>query len=305
MTGIKLENKKQGTSKKLLVLALVSGLAAVGVFFLPLEKWKYWTFDYILFISVILIVPPILILEQRRYLRGLVLLFSLAYFGFLQASCPRLPGALELVLLHLTDKNPIAMHVVKVSVVLGTALLFGRYYCGWICPKGTIQDYLYRPELKIKVPERLDRILKNGKYLMLILLVSAPLLYNYQLFRKIGPFKVIFNLDGETVLIVFLAVVLVSSIFIERPYCRYFCPEGGLLALVSLLAPHKIRVNINRCTACNVCSKVCPTDAITARKKEIPKIAASECIFCMKCVDACKFSGMIYDSKSVLKGGGG
>ena len=119
------------------------------------------------FALFIIVVPT-----DTRKLRGPLILFALAYFGALQAACPRLPGAIELTLLHLTDDNPIIMQVIKIAVILGLALLFGRYYCGYVCPKGVIQEYLYRPRIGITPSPRVDRVLKKGKYLTLALLVG-------------------------------------------------------------------------------------------------------------------------------------
>ncbi len=239
----------------------------------------------------------ILIFARRaRLIRGLLLLYALAYFGFLQGACPRVPGALELILLHITDDDhQIVMHVIKVGAVIGFGILFGRYYCGWICPKGIIQEYIFRPQLKVKVPPRVDRILKYGKYLMLALLIFFPLFMEAQLFRHIGPFRVIFNLDGAVYAVAFLGVVLGTSVFIERAYCRYFCPEGGLLALAQILSPHRVRLDTDACSSCGRCLKVCPVDAIPSVNKCTPKqISRTECITCLECRAVCRDDAIYY-----------
>ncbi len=248
--------------------------------------------------GALLILLVFLTLSASRWSRGVrvaVILFSLAYFGFLQAACPRLPGAIELTLLHLSEPAQAGMHILKVGVVLVMGLVFGRYYCGWICPKGVIQELIYRPRFKVKVPEKVDRVLKLGKYLTLILLILFPLLLEIRLFRHIGPFRVIFNLMGPAYLIIFLLVVLATSVFIERAYCRYFCPEGGLLALAQLLSPYRMRFHRESCNCCGRCIKACPVDAFVTEGKGPLRISRTECIVCKECERVCRQGSIHYD----------
>ena len=236
------------------------------------------------------------VFAATRWSRGIrvaVILFALAYFGFLQAACPRLPGAIELTLLHLSEPERVGMHVIKIVLMLVMGLIFGRYYCGWICPKGIIQELIYRPKLQVKVPEKVDRVLKWGKYLMLALLLLFPLIWEARLFRHIGPFRVIFNLSGPAFALILLLVVLTTSVFINRAYCRYFCPEGGLLALAQLVSPYRVRLSLDSCTSCGRCYKTCPVDAFVVEEKKPVAISRTECIVCKECEHACR-EGVIY-----------
>jgi polyferredoxin len=267
-------------------------IAAVGLFVLPFPRPGFFTFGYMLFLAAMLVVPSLLAFRQGRFVRSVFILFALGYFGFLQTACPRPIGAIELIAIHLFDENPVLMHVVKVSVLMTLALLFARYYCGWICPNGVIMEYVYQPRLGVRVPPRLDRVLKLGKYITLALLVVLALVWHYRFFRAVGPFKVIFNLEGPTPLIVFLGVTLVSGVFIERSFCRYLCPLGGLLGLASLLSPLKMRVRDADCSSCGLCEKACPVDAITVEKDTGCKISHTECILCTECRETCNRGGI-------------
>ncbi|MBW2699660.1 MAG: 4Fe-4S binding protein [Deltaproteobacteria bacterium] len=271
-----------------IILAVCFGLAGLVLFFLPIGGVKFWTLDYLFFLASLTMIPAFLFVKKGRYLRGLFLLASLAYFGFLQTACPRPTGAIELMALHLFDDASITMHLIKVAVLILGGVLFSRYFCGWICPKGIIQEYVYMPALGFRVPPKLDRILKFGKYLSLVALVAAPMIWHFRFFREWGgPFKVIFNLDGSVFLISYLAVVLVASVFIGRAFCRYLCPIGGLLALLALISP--VRMRVDGCRGCGLCEKVCSVDAITTRKGEGISIDRSECIMCRECESACKW----------------
>ena len=277
------------------VLAFVFGACGLALFFLPVKGVRFWTFDYLLFLATMALVPSVIFAKRGRIIRAVLLVASLAYFGFLQAACPRPAGALELAALHLFDDTPIIMHLLKLGVLVFGGIMFGRYFCGWICPKGIIQEYVYRPSLGVKVPEKLDRVLKFGKYLSLLALVAAPLIWHFRLFREwAGPFKVIFNLDGSTFLIAYLAVVLVASVFIGRAFCRYLCPIGGLLGLLALLSPVRMRINPSACHACGKCEAVCQVDAISFHKGQPSSIDKAECILCRECETACKWDCLTY-----------
>ena len=98
-------------------------------------------------------------------------------------------------------------------------------------------------------------------------------------------------------MVIFLAVVLVTSLFIERAYCRYFCPEGGLLALVQLISPYKMRFDRSSCTRCGRCVKVCPVDAFEVEGKCPTSISHTECIACLECQAACRDGSLVYAVK--------
>lgn len=276
------------------VLAVLAFVLSKYVLYPPEESYSPGVLDVIfLALGTFIAVFP----YNIRRVRSLLILFALAYFGFLQASCPRIPGALELILLHMFDDNPILMHIIKVGTAVGMGIVFGRYYCGWICPKGIIQEYIYRPTVKLTVPPRLDRALKYGKYVMLGALILFPLVFETQLFRYIGPFRVIFNLDGEYYAVAFLVVVLLTSVFIERAYCRYFCPEGGLLALAQLVSPYRMRLDRTKCTSCRRCYRICPVDAFVVEGKTPVRISRTECIACKECEAVCRDGSLTFGFK--------
>ena len=168
-----------------------------------------------------------------------------------------------------------------VTFTVGTTLLWGRVFCGFLCPFGALQDFIERI-----VPRRFRRGLPRTihhhalyvKYAVL-LLVLAPALLGLQLslFGYFEPFGTVFFLSRSVLLWAIAVGILAACIVVPRFYCRYVCPLGAALALGSLLAPFRIR-RVEACTVCKVCEVRCPTGAIRG-----PEIDFKECVRCNIC----------------------
>lgn len=195
------------------------------------------------------------------------------------------------------------------------AILAGRLYCGYICPFGFFQDLLYKlPTYKIKVPGKLNSVLKYLKYAVLaaavfILPFLTPLLfgdkYNVPYFCKyicpsgtlLGSFPhLLYEFFAKpkenrwmTAALGFLFVnkltvfllITALSVFIYRIFCRYICPLGAFLGLFNPVSLYKMKIN-GKCINCKRCQRVC--------KMNIPVYKTPnsfECIRCDECVKAC------------------
>lgn len=194
--------------------------------------------------------------------------------------------------------------------VLGTLMLFGtvlgRVLCGFLCPFGLIQDLLHRiPTPKLRVPRRLDRILRYLKYAVLLVLVllgpvlsagplgggdpwfckyicpagtlegGIPLLLKNETLRQAAGFLFSWKFG------VMLAILL-GTVFISRCFCRYLCPLGAVYALFNRFALYQMQVDHARCIGCGKCDPVCPM-ALDVRKE----ITGGECIRCGRCKAVC------------------
>ncbi|HPZ10570.1 MAG TPA: 4Fe-4S binding protein [Candidatus Eremiobacteraeota bacterium] len=274
--------------KKLLwILAYISTGVALILPFISITSWEFWTIDFKLFLSVNLFIPPLLLYKKTRYIRPVIMLMCLTLFGFLQMACPRLPGAIELFVLNLTSGKAFLQFGIKIAIIVIMTLLFSRYYCGWICPKGTVQEMVYQSRFNTTMPLWIDRKLKYLKYIMLGLLILCPLIFQYRLYEHIGPFRVIFNLGGSPLLVLHFAFWIILSVFVERAYCRYFCPEGALLALINKISIFRIRID-SKCTSCRQCEEICPVDAINIKDRKVLSICKEECIVCKECEAKCR-----------------
>ena len=192
--------------------------------------------------------------------------------------------------------HPAAMFLLMAFLLM--SVLLKKAFCSWLCPVGTLSEYLWKLGRKLfgrnfTVPRWLDVGLRSLKYILLGLFVavigymSAAALHDFMA----GPYGIIADVKmldffrgitwvGLTVLL-FLGGL---SLFIQNFWCRYLCPYGALMGLVSVVSPVNVRRDRDACIDCGECAKACP-----ARLKvdELVQIRSVECSACLACVAAC------------------
>ena len=201
-----------------------------------------------------------------------------------------------LVTRHVPELHPAAMFLLVTFVAM--AFLFRKAFCSWLCPVGTISEYLWKAGRKVfggnlRLPRWADIPLRGLKYLLLgffVWAVSSMSAGAIAAFMR-SPYGVVadvkmlnfFRFIGETGLIV-LGVLVVASVLVQNFWCRYLCPYGALLGLTSMFSPLRIRRNIATCIDCSKCAKACPS-ALAVDK--LVKITSAECTGCLECVAVC------------------
>ena len=168
-----------------------------------------------------------------------------------------------------------------VGFTVVTTLLFGRVFCGFLCPFGALQDFITRivpRRLQRRVPQRIhDRAIyvKYGILLLIVGLAAAPAqIAVYQYFE---PFGTVFYLSSSPLLWSIAGGFLVASAVVPRFYCRYACPLGAALGVASFLSIFRIG-RVEQCAPCKVCEYACPTGAIRGSE-----IDFKECVRCNIC----------------------
>ena len=184
------------------------------------------------------------------------------------------------------------------------AFLFRKAFCSWLCPVGTLSEYLSRAGRQIfhrtfHLPRWLDLPLRSLKYLLLGFFVwavanmSAGAIDEFMRspYGAIADVRMLnfFRYLGETAVVV-LAILVVASVLVQNFWCRYLCPYGALLGLVSLVSPLRIRRNADACIDCAKCAKVCPS-ALPVDK--LITIKSAECTGCLECVAVCPSDGVL------------
>lgn len=197
---------------------------------------------------------------------------------------------------HVPNVHPAAMFLLL--AFLSMAFLLRKAFCSWLCPVGTVSEYLWRAGRKIlgsnvTLPRWLDLPLRGLKYLLLgffVWAISTMSAIGIQDFMH-SPYGLIadvkmlnfFRHIGQSGLIT-LGVFVAASLFVKNFWCRFLCPYGALLGLVSLLSPARITRDKEACIDCAKCAKACPSSLPVDK---LVQIRSLECTGCLECVAVC------------------
>lgn len=181
---------------------------------------------------------------------------------------------------------------------LAMSVLFRKSFCSWLCPVGTVSEYLWKLgratfRRDFQLPRWADIALRSLKYILLSFFAYAVASTSAAAIAQFlgSPYALIvdvrmlnfFRYLGSTTALVVLGIV-VASVFIKNFWCRYLCPYGAFLGLASLLSPSRITRNPDTCIDCAKCVKACPS--ILPVDKLI-QIRSAECTGCLECVAVC------------------
>ena len=188
---------------------------------------------------------------------------------------------------------------------LAMSWLFRKSFCGWLCPVGTISEYLWRLGRRAfgrnrRLPRWLDLPLRSLKYLLLGLFLyavgSMPVASIHAFLdssygvvddvKMLNFFRFLGLAGGLTI-----AAITVASVFVQNFWCRYLCPYGALLGLTSLASPVRIRREASLCIDCGKCAKACPSALPVDR---LVSIRSAECTACLQCVAECPAAGALF-----------
>lgn len=215
-------------------------------------------------------------------------------------SCPI--GSLQAVL----GSRNYRMSFYVIGFLMLTGALLGRFVCGWLCPFGLIQDLLYKIPVKGKrknLPGH--RGLVWQKYGILAVFVLLLPLTAVDIIGQGSPWFCQYICPAGTLeagiplvaanevlkravgflftwKILILAAVVLLSVWIYRPFCKYLCPLGAVYSVFNPIALYRYQVDDKSCTGCRKCRKTCGMDI---RVWETPN--SPECIRCGDCLKAC------------------
>lgn len=199
--------------------------------------------------------------RSRKGLFGLMV-FSLLYFGFYKQGCVCPIGSIQNVTLSLFNTSYAVPLTVLIFFLLplAFALFFGRVFCSSVCALGAIQDLvIFKP---INLPRKLTIGLSMIPYVYLGVAILFAATNTGFLICRYDPFIGFFRLNGNAPYLYLGAGFLLAGLFIARPYCRFFCPYGVLLGLMSRFARWHLAITPSECVNCRLCEKSCPFDYI-------------------------------------------
>ena len=215
-------------------------------------------------------------------------------------SCPI--GSLQAVIT--SREHKFTFYVLGFLLLFGA--LFGRLVCGWLCPFGLVQDLLHKIPF-VKKLRRLpgERALRCLKYAVLVGFVvilpltvldivgqgqpwfckyicpSGTLFAGIPLIAANPPLRAALGWLFTWKAAILIVLVLLS-IVLWRPFCRYLCPLGAIYGLFNPVAVYRFRIDTDKCTACGACQRACKLDIAVYRTPNSP-----ECVRCGDCRRSC------------------
>ncbi len=185
--------------------------------------------------------------------------------------------------------------VILLVAVVAVAIVFRRSFCGQICPLGFIQEmfgglgrrvFKRRPQL----PAWLDRPARYLKYVVLVVFIYLTWTAADLVIRPYDPWVAYMHLTSAEVFAEFsiglavLGAAVAGSFVYDRFFCKYLCPMGATLGLISKFSIFKVRRTEATCIDCKACDAACP---VNLNVSEVETVESAECINCNECVNAC------------------
>mgnify|MGYP000949366719 CR=1 FL=1 len=181
---------------------------------------------------------------------------------------------------------------------LAISWFFRKAFCSWLCPIGTLSEWLWQGgrELfgrNVTLHRWIDRPLRVLKYVLLLFFVYAVASMSADDIADflVSPFSVMadvkmldFFRQAGPMTVGVLSALVVLSVVTKNFWCRYLCPYGALMGLVSMLSPVRITRDPISCIDCGKCTQACPS---MIPVDVLKTVRTPECTACLTCISVC------------------
>lgn len=213
-------------------------------------------------------------------LKYVTLVVAVGYMGFAKSHLISITNIFSVLDWNLpVVKYNLAWYLFAGFTVVST-VLWGRLYCGRVCAFGAftqLMDAVLPQAWRVDVPRAIER---RASWIKFGLLAGAIVYFvatsHMMIYRYIEPFWM-FGLFETRPMWIGLGLLLVATVFVRNLYCRFLCPVGATLGLMSYLTVFRIK-RWSECNTCKICQKACEWGAI-----EGPRILVTECVRCDDC----------------------
>ncbi len=215
-------------------------------------------------------------------LKYVTLVAAVGYLGFTKSSLVSVSDVFRLTDLSVPEFKYSLVWYAFMLFVVATTVLWGRVYCGRVCAFGALtqlMDPIIPRKMRIEIPVRTEKYANLVKYGVL-----AGVLAYYLVTKDVtGPIRYaepfwMFSLFGTTAMWIGLALLLAATVLVRNLYCRFLCPVGAALGLISSVTTVFSIKRWSECKTCKICEKTCEWGAIRG-----PQIVKSECVRCDDC----------------------
>jgi len=251
----------------------------------------------------------------KGFAEGSIYRGSLKSFCVPGLSCYSCPGALGscpigAVQAVIASRN-FSFSYYMAGFFLAVGAILGRVVCGWLCPFGLVQDLLHKIPLGRKIiAVRGDRYLRFLKYGILLVFVILLPMFVLDIVGQGEPWFCKWICPSGTLMAgwplallntgirqtlgflfawknIILIAVIVLSVIIYRPFCKYLCPLGAIYGLFNPIALYRFKVDTKKCTSCGDCQRACRMNICVNKNPN-----STECIRCGECITACKIHAL-------------
>ena len=219
--------------------------------------------------------------RKSKPLKYAALAMSVAYLGVTKSTLISVTDIFRLVHLDFPQfKYSLAWYLIA-SFTVVTTLLFGRLYCGRICAFGSLTqllDAVVPAKIRWEPSARVERYAGYIKYALLFGVVAYyAATDHFTIYRYVEPFWM-YTRQGSVVLWTMLGTLLLATVVVRNLYCRFLCPVGAALGLISQVTTLFRIKRWSECKSCKICERTCEWGAIRG-----PQIVRSECVRCDDC----------------------
>ncbi|MFC1490231.1 4Fe-4S binding protein [Candidatus Latescibacterota bacterium] len=229
----------------------------------PAARSQFFEFlDVFVLIGTLSLASYFALKLRSRKKMFLLMIFSLAYFGFYRQGCICPVGSVQNISLAIFNSGyaiPLTA-ILFFAIPLIFTLFFGRTFCAAVCPLGAIQDTVVMSP--VKVTPWLAQVLGIIPYMYLGLAILFASTGAGFIICQYDPFVGFFRFGASFNMIVLGISMLLLGTVVARPYCRFLCPYGVLLSWMSRLSKWHARISPAECINCRLCEESCPFGAI-------------------------------------------
>jgi len=219
--------------------------------------------------------------RKSQPLKYATLAMSVAYLGITKSTLISVTDIFRFVHWDFPEfKYSIAWYLIGTFTVV-TTLLWGRLYCGRICAFGALTqllDAVVPKKIRWEPSAKVERYAGYVKYVLLVAVVGYyAVTDHFTIYRYVEPFWM-YTRQGSVLLWTMLGTLLVASVMVRNLYCRFLCPVGAMLGLISQVTTLFRIKRWSECKTCKICERTCEWGAIRG-----PQIVRSECVRCDDC----------------------
>ena len=272
------------------------------------HETKNWSKIFIkFFLWFVFLIAVFFFFKKRKIdqaIRNTALLISVLIFGVIMGSDPSPMGTVkDAIYLYGSAGAIFPPRMIALVIFLVIVFVANKYICAWGCQFGVLQDLIFRinqttkREANIGQQIKVPFALSNGvRTVFLCIFTIVAFTWGADIINPVDPFKIYKPIYLTLAGVIFVGMLLITSLFIYRPWCHFFCPFGLVGWIVEKASRIKISVDYQTCIACQKCATACPSTVMEAILKQEKK-TMPDCFACYTCRDVCPTGSISFSTR--------